>query len=418
MTEKKQESKNNSNYFLLKSLIYATYFVSIILLCIVVLAIVSNRKTDPFYSWIENTSFESLGIFVAGLIVEQKVNMQISEVNSPLSHEEEKVFSELLEKHNDKSNKLHLTTLEPRDKRFIIEHPWLRPIHTGNYLVLTNSDSEEIHKFAGILDDLYATFINEMQGADFAVMEHRKPHICYLKNRADYLKVSKEANKHFHDSLGFFSPIKNCIYLFSRKSSLEGLEVEEKFSKAINFGNKKYDGQELDLFLDTIKLNKARYLAKLDEETICTLRHEGTHQLSYMLGLHSLRGFEKRWLTEGIAQYFETIKPGKVREAKRKMLRDHLSEGRLHSWQDLINYDEVTFKSSETYGRQLAYSQSWLLVKYLMEKHRNTFFDYIKLTREKGVLDSPLKNTDFLCKLLGTSMNKLTAELNEKIENL
>ena len=247
----------------------------------------------------------------------------------------------------------------------------------------------------------------------------RKPHICYLKNRADYLKVSKEANKHFHDSLGFFSPIKNCIYLFSRKkSSLEGLEVEEKFSKAINFGNKKYDGQELDLFLDTIKLNKARYLAKLDEETICTLRHEGTHQLSYMLGLHSLRGFEKRWLTEGIAQYFETIKPGKVREAKRKMLRDHLSEGRLHSWQDLINYDEVTFKSSETYGRQLAYSQSWLLVKYLMEKHRNTFFDYIKLTREKGVLDSPLKNTDFLCKLLGTSMNKLTAELNEKIENL
>ena len=388
------------------------------LLSIILLAIVANRKTDPFYSWIENSSLESFGLFVAGLIVEQKVNMQISEVNSPLSPEEKKLFAELLEKHNDKSNKLHLTTLEPRDKRFIIEHPWLRPIHTGSYLVLTNSDSEEIHRFAGILDDLYVTFISEMQGADFAVMERRKPHICYLKNRADYLKVSKEANKHFHDSLGFFSPVKNCIYLFSRKGSLEGLEIEEKFVETIDFGNKIYDGQELDLFLDTIELNKARYLAKLDEETICTLRHEGAHQLSYMLGLHSLRGFEKRWLTEGIAQYFETIKPGQIRETKRKILRDHFSEGKLHNWQNLINSDEESFKSSKTFGRQLAYSQAWLLVKYLMEKHRSVFFDYIKLTREKGALDSPLKNSDLLCQLLGTSIDKLTAELNKEIERL
>ena len=258
MTEKFQESSPTLKLRFLKLITYSACFLSLIALSAIILVIVVNRKIQPVHSWIENSHMESFGEFLAGLIIEQKVNLQIKESNSPLSDEEKKAFTEILSKYKNNKKGFKFSDLEARDKRFIIAHPHLKPIRAGKYLILTNSNSEDIYKFGGILDDLYVNFIDEMIGADFKGNGRSRPHICYLKNRSEYLKVSKEANKHFHDSLGFFSPVKNCIYLFSRKDSLEGLEVEEKFAEALEQGSKKYQGQDLDLFLDTLELNKSR----------------------------------------------------------------------------------------------------------------------------------------------------------------
>ena len=229
------------------------------------------------------------------------------------------------------------------------------------------------------------------------------------------MNVTKKNSKGFHDSLGYFSPVKNCIYFFSRKSSIEGLEAMEKFETHRERSKENYQGDQLDNYLAVIRREEQKYLKKLDEETLCTLRHEGTHQLAHMYGLHSSRGFEKRWLTEGLAQYFETEEPGQARPQKKSMLLTFMYEGKLFDWKKLINSDEETFLSNGHKHRQLSYSQSWLLVRYLMKNHKKEFFKFVRHKKNTGVLDDPLSDFDKLCQYLSLTPEQFTNELQNEL---
>ena len=381
----------------------------------VLTAIISNRKTQPFYSWIEGTRIESYGNFVAGLIIEQKVSMQVDATNDPLTEEEEAEFKKLAETH--KIN-LKETDLQPRDKRLLLEYPLHTPIVKGKYLILSDAHSQETQKFAPALDKLFVNFVTEMHDCGISDTVESRPHICFFKNRAAYMNATRKNSKGFHDSLGYFSPVKNCIFFFSRKSSIEGLEAMEKFDTHRQKSKENYQGDQLDNYLAVIRREEQKYLKKLDEETLCTLRHEGTHQLAHMYGLHSTRGFEKRWLTEGLAQYFETEEPGMPRPQKKSMLVTYMHEGKLFNWEKLINNDEETFLSNGNKHRQLAYSQSWLLVRYLMKNHKKEFFNFIKYKKNTGVLDDPVNDFDKLCQELNLNREQFTIELQNELLTL
>ncbi|MCM8533349.1 MAG: DUF1570 domain-containing protein [Lentisphaeraceae bacterium] len=378
----------------------------------------TNRKPQPFYDWIQNTKLESFGKFVAGLIIEQKVSMQIDAENNPLTEEELLALEEVIENYDSDLTNLRIESLEPRDVRFILANKGLMPIQLGEYLITTNADLDSVYSFGIVLDDLYVKFVNEMHGSGISIDRGKRPHICFLKNRAHYVSISQKATRGFHDSLGFFSPVKNCIFLFSRRHSLEGLEVVEKFEEAEYKAKSLFKGEYLEDYLVKLDDQREHYLGRLDDETLCTLRHEGTHQLAHMLGIHSLRGFEKRWLTEGIAQYFETAIPGKVREAKKQKLQKHLENNVLFPWQELINSDDGSFKKSAHKERQLAYSQSWLLVRYLMNNYKQGFFAYIKAVKNTGALDESLSEIQILCKNIGLSEKELIKNLSSEIKNL
>jgi hypothetical protein len=389
---------------ILKYVIYSSYAFSIVLLLSILLAIISNRKTKPFYSWIENSRFETYGDFVAGLIIEQKVSMQVSAQNDPLTEEENKLLEDKFKKISASSkNRLLHADLEPRDKRFLLLHPNLIPSIQGDYLLLSDKQSDEANRFGSTLDKLFVDFIMTMRDSDLSDRLESRPQICFYHNRSEYIKATMTKEKGFHDSLGFFSPVQNRIYFFSRKDSLEGLETLDKYDTHRENGRKLYKGKQLEEYLIALNKEEAKYLDSLDEETLCTLRHEGTHQLAHMYGLHSQRGFEKRWLTEGLAQYFETAHPGESRIQKKNMLIQNYDEGKLVKWETLINTDDGTFLKTSNLRRQLAYSQSWLVVRYLMKNYRKEFFKFIKMKKESGILDDPLKDFDKLCNQLKVS---------------
>ncbi|MCM8534439.1 MAG: DUF1570 domain-containing protein [Lentisphaeraceae bacterium] len=417
-TKTENIDKKSFKVKLLRRSIILSYFSSLIVLFIVLLAIITNRQPQPFYSWIQNSKLESFGKFVAGLIIEQKVSMQIDAENNPLTEDELKSLDEVIEKTDSEVTKLQVDSLEPRDVRFILANKDLIPIQLGDYLITTNADLENVYSFGKVLDDLYVKFVNEMHGSGISIDRGKRPHICFLKNRAHYVSISQKATRGFHDSLGFFSPVKNCIFLFSRRHSLEGLEVIEKFENAEHKAKSLFKGEYLEDYLVKLDDQRENYLGRLDDETLCTLRHEGTHQLAHMLGIHSLRGFEKRWLTEGIAQYFETAIPGKVRPAKKEKLQKYLESDKLFPWQDLINSDDGSFKKSAHKERQLAYSQSWLLVRHLMHNYKQGFFDYIKAVKNTGALDDSLTEIEILCKNIGISKKELIKKLHLEIKNL
>ena len=421
MAEKNKKEMNEPKSFKMKLVrrsIFLSYLSSMIILFIVILAIVTNRKPQPFYAWIQNTKMESFGKFVAGLIIEQKVSMQIDAENNPLTEEELKRLDTIINKTVKEVSKLDANDLEPRDARFILANEGLQAIQLGEYLITTNADLDRVYNFGRVLDDLYVKFVNEMHGSGISIERGKRPHICFLKNRSHYMSISRKSTRGFHDSLGFFSPVKNCIYLFSRRHSLEGLEVVEKFDDAEDKARELFKGDYLNDYLVRLADQEESYLEKLDDETLCTLRHEGTHQLAHMLGIHSLRGFEKRWLTEGIAQYFETAIPGKVRAAKKSKLQKYQEKNTLFAWQELINSDEGSFKKSAHKERQLAYSQSWLLVRYLMQNKKQGFFNYIMAVKNTGALDESLTELQILCQNLGLSEKELIKNLNLEIKKL
>ena len=414
-TEISPEENHGKKFKYLRYFVYGSYILSVILLLSVLTAIVANRKTQPFYSWIENSRVESYGHFIAGLIIEQKVSMQVDATNDPLSEEEIKEFQKLLTKHSLNEEDLELA---PRDKRIILEYPNHSPVIRGNYLILSDSHSQETQLFAPALDKLFVNFVTEMNDCGLTDTVHSRPHICFFKNRAAYINATKKSSKGFHDSLGYFSPVKNCIYFFSRKSSIEGLEAMSKFETHRQRSKENYTGDQLDNFLAVIRREEQKYLNKLDSETLCTLRHEGAHQLAHMYGLHSTRGFEKRWLTEGLAQYFETETPGDARPQKKSMLVSYMHDGKLFSWEKLINSDEDTFLSNGNKHRQLAYSQSWLLVRYLMKNHKKEFFAFIQHKKNTGVLDDPLSDFDRLCQGLSLNKESFSLELQNELLSL
>lgn len=404
-----------SKFKYFRHFVYSSYFLSVILLLSVITAIIANRKTQPFYGWIEGTRVESYGNFVAGLIIEQKVSMQVDATNDPLTEEEAQKFSQLIQKHKFDSGDEELS---PRDQRLMLEYPEHKPAILGKYLLLSDAHSQESIQFGETLDKLYVNFITEMNDCGLSDTVNSRPHICFFKNRASYLSATRKSSKGFHDSLGYFSPVKNCIFLFSRKSSIEGLEAMSKFENHRERSKDTYEGEQLDNYLQVISREEQKYLNRLDSETLCTLRHEGAHQLAHILGLHSTRGFEKRWLTEGIAQYFETEVPGDARPQKKSMLITYMHNGRLFSWSKLINSDEETFLSNGNKHRQLAYSQSWLLVRYLMKNYRKEFFSFINYKKNTGVLDEPLNDYERLCQELSLTPEELNNELQNELLSL
>lgn len=419
LDNKDNGTPNKSKIRILKYAIYSSYTISLLLLFSVILAIISNHKTQPFYGWIESSRIEKYGSFIAGLIIEQKVSMQVDAQNDPLNKEENTLLKKQLTKlsKRDKSllNNAHL---EARDKRFIIQHPTLSPSLQGKYLLLSDNDSAETTQFGLTLDKLFVDFIMEMKDSSLTEPLNSRPHICFFSNRSEYIKATSEKTKSFHDSLGYFSSVHNRIYLFCRKDSLESLKMLEKYDDHRDTAKKKYRGDQLKDYLSALEKEKIKYLDKLRHETLCTLRHEGTHQLAHMYGMHSQRGFEKRWLTEGIAQYFETAVPGDPRNQKKAILLKSVKQNSLFSWENLVNSDEGTFLNAGSTERQLAYSQSWLIVRFLMKNYRKSFFKFINMKKNSGILDSPTKDYDDLCSLLQVSKSELKNKLQEELLKL
>jgi len=405
----------------LKRVIYSIYFCSSFVLLSIIAGIIANRKIQPLYSWLQGTRLESYGHYVAGLVIEQKINMQIDSTNDPLTEEEERLFSEHCKLLGDTHQFDQLVPeLTARDKRFIVKYPGLVPKININFVLLSNSPLDEMERFGLTLERLYVDFHYIMHGSSMKVEQKERGHICFFENRAAYISAVKSHEKQhaFHATLGYYAPVDNCIYMFSRKHSLEAQRMLDKYDLNLHLGKKQYKGRRLQEYRNIITREKQKYLKQLYEDNLCTLRHEATHRLAHINGLHSQRNFEKKWLIEGIAQYFETEVPGTPRRQKKAMLISNKEKSKLFPWNELINSNEKSFDSHRSHDKQLAYSQSWLVVRYLIQHHKKAFFRFIQAKKETSALSEPLPEFQMLCNFIGLKEAELNAALNNEVLDL
>ncbi|MFM9964475.1 MAG: DUF1570 domain-containing protein [Planctomycetaceae bacterium] len=131
---------------------------------------------------------------------------------------------------------------------------------------------------------------------------------------------------------------------------------------------------------------------------VVTMIHEATHQLAFNSGLQTRYADNPRWLTEGLAMFFEvpdldsrsgwkTI--GKVNAPRRKDFRETSRSPReAISLAELIRADDVFLQPDKA---RAAYAESWALTYFLLKTRRDDVVSYLKTIQRKPrlIADSP-----------------------------
>lgn len=131
---------------------------------------------------------------------------------------------------------------------------------------------------------------------------------------------------------------------------------------------------------------------------VATMIHEATHQLAFNSGLHTRYADNPRWLTEGMAMFFEvpdldsrtgwkTI--GRVNAPRIKDYRETLRMPRESlALTDLIRSDASFLNADQS---RAAYAESWALTFFLLKTRREESVAYLKSVQRKPrlIADSP-----------------------------
>ena len=123
---------------------------------------------------------------------------------------------------------------------------------------------------------------------------------------------------------------------------------------------------------------------------VATITHEATHQIGFNSGMHTRYADNPRWLTEGMAMFFEvpdldsrtgwkTI--GRVNAPRLKDFRETVRMPReFLPLADLIRSDESFLKADQS---RAAYSESWALTFFLLKTRRDDAVAYLKTIQRK-----------------------------------
>lgn len=123
---------------------------------------------------------------------------------------------------------------------------------------------------------------------------------------------------------------------------------------------------------------------------VATMIHEATHQIAFNSGLHTRYADNPRWLTEGMAMFFET--PDLESRAGWKTI-GRTNAPRLRDFREvvrqkpepvplleLIRADGSFLQADEA---KAAYAKSWALTFYLFKSRREAAVTYLKLVQNK-----------------------------------
>ena len=131
---------------------------------------------------------------------------------------------------------------------------------------------------------------------------------------------------------------------------------------------------------------------------VATTIHEATHQIAFNSGLHTRYADNPRWLTEGMAMFFEVPdlesrtgwkSIGRVNAPRRKDFRETARLPReAISLAELIRADDSFLQPIKA---RAAYAESWALTYFLLKTRSDDVVSYLKTIQRKPrlIADSP-----------------------------
>ena len=241
------------------------------------------------------------------------------------------------------------------------------------YLILTDSRVNEVPAHIRALARAYEGFEAHFGPLTQGTKRQQLSHVLLFSDPADYLAYQKRYAVGLENASGFYSPV-----------------------------------------IDRLVLYEHAYEDHLDEasETLHTIRHEGAHQFLYAGGVHSRHRIENDWLVEGMATYLEGPEAGAVDRGRAVLVARALQRREAIPLGEFIGRRQteglLAYKPAE-----LAYSEAWSLVHFLMQdERREAFFAYIKYLRDPANFREVRRQPRI--QLLATFLEVSPAELQEQ----
>lgn len=263
-----------------------------------------------------------------------------------------------------------------RDVAFCREIPRMTAHVAPPYLILTDSPVDDVPSHVQALARAYEGFQRQFGPLTTSAGRGQLSHVLLFSDPADYRAYQQRYAAGLENTAGFYSPI-----------------------------------------IDRLVLYQHPHEDPVDEhsETLHTVRHEGAHQFLYAHGVHSGHRVENDWLVEGLATYLEGAEAGAVAPFRAGMVARALQR------QGAIPLDEFVGRRQEDgllayKPAELAYSEAWTLVHFLMQQERReAFFAYIAYVRDAGNFRAVRKQPRI--RILSAFLGISPTELQEQWEN-
>ncbi|MBN1794478.1 MAG: DUF1570 domain-containing protein [Candidatus Omnitrophica bacterium] len=200
-----------------------------------------------------------------------------------------------------------------------------------------------------------------------------------------------------------------------QEGELDRLETRLKKSDKLNTLYKKRMQKKIQGARRQTKALSVRTSLQMRGRTIQLIRHEGAHQLFHASGLHQTSLAKRPWFLEGLACFCETPATGGINRRRLEVVQRAIEDGQTIPLAVLLDdvRNERDVLSLGEGGIELFYAQSWSFAYFLMNAHKEAFFQFIRRINQRAwpwdfFWEEP--HRALLAKTLGTSSEELETE--------
>lgn len=247
----------------------------------------------------------------------------------------------------------------------------MRTIDSADFNIQTDAGPEDVAHLECVLRELRAQFLET-----FSPLLRQEPvpgkiRLVFFNSEANFREYARRVAPALAGSAGFYASSDDRLAVLNQAGSSGFTRVRDQLTT-----------RQRHLAPDE-RIQAAAWRDELDNEARAStdrlLRHEGAHQLFHACRIESPQPVEPTWLTEGLAQYCEPASLGAFYDSLAQRVRHARDTGTLLPMDRLLNHrDTAGFFALPADQIETAYAQSWALVYWLMDCHRDEFFDYIR----------------------------------------
>ena len=274
-------------------------------------------------------------------------------------------------------------------------------IHQSKHYVVCYNTTRTYAKWcSSLLERLQDAFIAywKKRGAEVVAPTHPLI-VLVFADQASYARHAKqELGKAVGSVIGYYSFATNRITMYD----LTGMQAVKR------------QGGRRGSLRDITEL-----LSNPDAEPlVATIVHEATHQISFNCGLQTREVDNPLWLSEGLAEYFETPDlnssrswrgVGQVNYSRWDRFRENYRNNRVFPLEQMIADDQI-FREPDTAVD--GYAQSWAWNYFLIRTRPKQYVAYLNEIAAKQLLlrDDTQQRLDDFKKHFGADFNTLEAE--------
>jgi len=277
---------------------------------------------------------------------------------------------------------------------------------TAHYVICYNTSQAYAEWCGALFERLYRAFGSYWKNRGFELEDPNWPLVALIfHDRQSYARYAKPELGDATSSIpGYFSLHSNRVAMYDLTGTDRFLAGRGSSAAQIN-----------------------RILSRPESErNVATIIHEATHQLAYNRGLETIYADIPLWVSEGIANYFETPdlrsskgwrNIGGVNRFRLNGFRRYQRNRPQDSLFTLISGDE-RFRSARTAAD--AYAEAWALNYFLIRKHPKEYLQFTKLMAKKKRLlyDSPEERRQQFQDAFGADLERVDREFLRYIRSI